>query len=95
MSNVFDFSRYQKKIAKKKIPQSEKDRVGNVCEEIMFDLVQRLDNEGFNVRDPDLLLDLEVVTRVLLATMSRQRKLESKSIKELNKLRGMGDEEDS
>lgn len=69
-----------------------KEKITEICSEMMFDSVHKLNNCGYDVNDPDLLYDLEIVTRLLAATLSRQDNIEDSNVEILDQLR-QADEE--
>ncbi len=49
-------------------------------------LIGSLFEEGYDIQDPDFLLDMEAILRLLTATLCRQCDIEHKYIKELDDL---------
>ncbi|KKN07371.1 hypothetical protein LCGC14_1067920 [marine sediment metagenome] len=49
-------------------------------------LISSLFEEGYDIQDPDFLLDMEAILRLLTATLCRQCDIEHKYIKELDDL---------
>ncbi len=49
-------------------------------------LISSLFEEGYDIQDPDFLLDMEAILRLLTATLCRQCDIKHKYIKELDGL---------
>lgn len=53
---------------------------------LVMEVIGKLYAEGYDIQDPDFLLDMEAILRLLIATLCRQCDIEHKYIKELDDL---------
>jgi len=53
---------------------------------IIMELIKRLYEEGYDIQDPDFLLDMEAILSLLSAVLCRQCDIKHKYIKELDRL---------
>lgn len=53
---------------------------------LVMEVIGKLYAEGYDIQDPDFLLDMEAILRLLTATLCRQCDIEHKYIKELDGL---------
>jgi len=85
--NIDAFRRKTKKLV------DPKERVIAISGEIMINMVQSLNDGGYDVTDPELLYDLEIVTRTVVATICRQSNIKNPNINILDRLRQEDGEE--
>ncbi len=53
---------------------------------IFMETIKRLYEEGYDIQNPDFLLDMEAILSLLSATLCRQCDIKHKYIKELDRL---------
>ena len=82
MSKIIDLDKFRKtKEAKDPLKTLE-----GLSANIVMESIKRLYEEGYDIQDPDFLLDMEAILSLLSATLCRQCHIEHKYIKELDRL---------
>lgn len=64
-------------------------KIKGLSNDLVMESIKRLHAEGYDIRDPDFLLDMEAILRLLTATLCRQCDIEHKYIKELDGLNSL------
>lgn len=67
-------------------------KVKGLSANLVMDSIKKLHDEGYDIQDPDFLLDMEAILSLLTATLCRQCDIEHKYIKELDGLNELKDE---
>ena len=88
MCDIINFDEFRKtKKADDPLTRIQRDSKG-----LTMVLISNLFEEGYDIQDPDFLLDIEAILRLLTATLCRQCDIEHKYIKELDSLHTPEDE---
>jgi len=61
-------------------------KVKGLSANLVMDSIKKLHDEGYDIQDPDFLLDMEAILSLLSATLCRQCDIDHKYIKELDRL---------
>ncbi len=61
-------------------------KIKDLSTDLVMESISKLYDEGYDVRDPDFLMDTAVILSLLTATLCRQCDIEHKYIKELDDL---------
>ena len=80
-NKIVDLDSFRKKTESKKI--SPREQATQICESTMYDMMSRLEADGFDIKDPDLQCDLEIISGLIIAALCRQLDVKNKSIREL------------
>ncbi len=61
-------------------------KIKGLSADLVMESIKKLHEEGYDIQDPDFLLDMEAILSLLTATLCRQCDIEHKYIKELDDL---------
>lgn len=86
---IIDINQFRKKMDH----IDPKEHITVICSEIMCDIMRKVNGEGYDINDPDFLYDLEILTRLIVATICRQSDIKNLNIDILDRLREEDGEE--